>query len=551
MKKKLAALTLCAAMAAALTACGSANSTTANTQAVAENGTTAESGTAEATENGGNTTVVVAMGAGFATLDPGFVYEKYSQLVTNGCYENLFHFSEDGTVPEPLLADTYEFSEDGMTLTVTLKDGLNFASGNPMTSADVAFSINRCKNLKGNPSFICNTIDHIETPDDKTVVFYLNQPDSAILSKLTYTSTAVLDSEVVKANGGTDAEDAASADSAQAYLDTVSAGSGPYVMTSYIPDEEVILEKNPNYWGEGTNVDKYILKIQPDANTQMMTLASGDIDIALNLTDDTLEELKTAEHVQIVEGSTKMVAFVMMNMDETYGGPVSDPLVQKAVRKALDYEGIRLICGEGTVTPYDIIQVGFMGSKGERPSDYTNIEEAKQLLAEAGYPDGFSVDLTVSDLDMEGVLLTDLAQKVKDDLSQIGIDANIVTESWAAGYGDAYRNGTLGFTVMYWGADYSDPNVQLEFLPGASVGLRAGWSADMNPELAAMYDEAVEAMDQDARVKVLENIQDAMYEDGPFVVIGQAPAHIAHNDRLEEISIYDTFTIDLTRIKLK
>ena len=93
---------------------------------------------------------------------------------------------------------------------------------------------------------------------------------------------AVLDSAVVKENGGTDAEDASSTDTAQSFLDSTSAGSGMYVLSSYTPDEEVVLEKNPNYWGEATNVDKYILKIQPDANTQMMTLSTGDIDVALN-----------------------------------------------------------------------------------------------------------------------------------------------------------------------------------------------------------------------------------------------------------------------------
>ena len=257
------------------------------------------------------------------------------------------------------------------------------------------------------------------------------------------------------------------------------------------------------------------------------------------------------ENVEIVNGTTKMIGFVMMNMNEEYGGPVSNPDVQKAIRKALDYSGIRMICGDGTLTPYSIIQDGFMGSKGTRPDDYTNIEEAKQLLADAGYPDGFDVDMTVSDLDMEGILLTDLAQKVKDDLSQIGINVNITTEAWAAGYGDAYRNGTLGFTVMYWGVDYSDPNVQLEFLPGGTVGLRGGWTAEMNPELAAMSQEAMEATDNDARTQVLENIQDAMYEDGPFIVIAQAPAHIAHSTRLDGVDIFDSYTIDLTAINVK
>lgn len=545
MKKKFIAMTLGLVMALSLVGCGGGSdsgSTTTKETAAAESG--------ESTEAGSNT-VVVAMGAGFSTLDPGYVYEKYPPVIITACYETLFKFYDNESAAEPCLVDTYEFSEDGQTLTVTLKDGIEFASGNPMTSADVLFSINRCKNLQGNPSFICDTIESMEAPDEKTVVFHLTQPDSAILSKLTYSALAILDSEVVKANGGTDAEDAAAADTAQAYLDTTSAGSGMYVMTSYTPDEEVILEKNANYWGEGTNVDKYIIKIQPDSNTQMMTLSTGDIDVAMNMTDDTMAELASAENVEIINAATKTVGFVMMNMNEEYGGPVSDPTVQKAIRKALDYTGIQTIVGEGTLTPYSIIQDGFMGSKGDREADYTNLEEAKALLAEAGYADGFDVDLTVCDLDMEGVALTDLAQKVKDDLSQIGINVNIVSQPWAAGYGDDYRDGKLGFTVMYWGTDYNDPNVQLEFLPGASVGLRAGWTAEMNSELAALYQEAMNATDNDARIAVLEKIQDMTYEDGPFIMIAQAPAHIGYNTRLSGVAISDPYALDLTLINIK
>lgn len=547
MKKKLLAAVLCLAMALTTAACGSSSDSAGSSEPAAE-GTTED--TASGSSSDGSNTVVVAMGSGFSTLDPGYVYEKYPPLIMNACYENLFKFYSNDGAPEPCLADTYEFSDDNLTLTVNLKQNVTFASGNPMTSSDVAFSINRCKNLQGNPSFICDTIESIETPDDYTVVFHLTQPDSAFLSKLTYSSLAVLDSEVVKANGGTDAEDASSTDTAQAYLNTTSAGSGMYVMTSYIPDQEVVLEKNPNYWGEATNVDKYIIQIQPDSNTQMMTLSTGDIDVAMNMTDDTMAELEGQENIQIINGATKTVGFVMMNMNEEYGGPVSNPLVQQAIRKALNYENFQTICGEGSTTPYSLIQVGFMGSKGERSADYTNIEEAQALLAEAGYADGFDIDLTVCDLDMEGILLTDLAQLVKSDLAQIGINVNIVSQPWAAGYGDAYRDGTLGFTVMYWATDYNDPNVQIEFLPGKTVGVRAGWTEDMDPELAALYDEALNATDNDARIAVLEQIQDAMYEDGPFIFVVQAPAHIAYNTRLEGVAISDPYSLDLTLINI-
>ena len=464
MKKRLLAALLCALMALGLTACGGSADTepAEGTDAAATETTDAD---------GGNRTVVVAMGSGFSTLDPGRVYEKYPPMIVNACYENLFKFNSNDGEAEPSLAESYAFSEDGMTLTVKLREA-TFASGNPVTSADVMFSINRCKNLQDNPSFICDTIESMEAPDDLTVVFHLTQPDSAILSKLTYSSLAVLDSEVVKEHGGTDAEDAVTADTASDYLNTTSAGSGMYVMTSYIPDSEIVLEANPNYWRQATNVDKYIIKIQPDSNTQMMGLSTGDIDVAMNMTDDTMAELQSAENVELINAPTKTVGFVMMNMDESIGGPVANPDVQQAIRLALDYAGIQTIVGEGCVTPYSVIQDGFMGSKGVRDTGYQDVEAAKQLLADAGYADGLDVDLTVCDLDMEGVALTDLAQKVKEDLAQIGINVNIVSQAWAAGYGDAYREGTIPLTVMYWGTDYNDPNVQLEFLPGETVGLR-------------------------------------------------------------------------------
>lgn len=538
MKKKVLAFALAVSMVLGCAACGGGPDA-------------ADAADAADGQTSGSNTVVVSIGAGFSTLDPGYVYEKYPPLVVNACYENLFKFYSNDGEPEPCLADSYEFSDDNLTLTVKLKENATFASGNPVTSQDVAFSINRCKNLQGNPSFICDTIDSIETPDDSTVVFHLTQPDSAILSKLTYSSLAVLDSKVVKENGGTDGADASTADTAQSYLDSTSAGSGMYVMTSYKPDEEIVLEKNENYWGESTNVDKYIIKIQPDANTQMMTLSSGDTDVALNLTEDTMSELEGKDNVELINAPTKTEGFVMMNMNEQYGGPVSDPTVQQAIRKALDYQGIQTICGEGTVTPYSIIQSGFMGSKGERDADYRNVDEAKQLMEEAGYPDGFDIDLTVCDLDMEGILLSDLAQKVKDDLAEIGINVNIVSQPWAAGYGDAYRDGTLGFTVMYWSIDYNDPNVQLEFLPGETVGLRAGWTADMDPELNALYGQAMAATDTDARISILEQIQDETYESGPFIMIAQAPAHIGYNTRLDGVVNSDPYTLDLTQINVK
>ncbi|MDO4750434.1 MAG: ABC transporter substrate-binding protein, partial [Eubacteriales bacterium] len=244
MKRRMLALLLALVMVVGLCACGTTTTTT----------TPAPDASTD-TEN----IVAIAMGSGFDTMDPGHCYEKYPALVINACYENLFKFYSNDGAAEPCLAETYEFSEDNLTLTITLREGATFASGNPVTAADVKFSLDRTKNLKGNPSFITDTIASVETPDEKTVVINLTQPDSAITSKLTYSALAILDSAVVMENGGTAAEDASTTDTAQAYLDTTSAGSGMYIMTSYIPDDEIVLERNPNYSGTPTNVDKYII----------------------------------------------------------------------------------------------------------------------------------------------------------------------------------------------------------------------------------------------------------------------------------------------------
>lgn len=537
MKKNLSRLLVLVAITASLLSC---------------KGKTAEKDTSQVVEEKApSNTVILAMGSGFSTLDPGYVYEQNPPLIINACYETLFKFVAGNDEPQPMLAESYSFSDDGLTLTIHLRKDATFASSNKVTSADVKFSLNRTKNLKGNPSFIMDSVDHIETPDEETVVIVLRTPDSAILSKLGYASCSILDSKIVKENGGTDAEDASSSDTAQSFLNETSAGSGMYILKSYIPDEEIVLEKNPAYWGKATNVDTYIIKLQDDANTQMMGLSSGDIDIALNLTDDTLSELEDNKDVTTINTSTKTVGFLMLNMDQAIGGPVANPLVQQAIKYAIDYQGMQLISGKGSLTPESFIQVGFMGSKGALDvTKARDLEKSKALLAEAGYADGFSVDLTVSELDMEGVPLLDLAQKVKDDLAAVNINVTLVQKDWGAGYGEAYRNGTLPMTVIYWGIDYNDPNVQLVFLPGQSVGLRAHWTADNHQDMTDLYHQILSETNNEKRSVLLDKAQDKMEENSPFIMLVQAASHIGFNAKLSGVQFSDTYRVDLTEVNV-
>ncbi len=494
--------------------------------------------------------VVIGAQTDIVTLDPGRCYEPYANLFLRACYDTLYEFRNDADGAQPMLATGCEFSEDGLTATITIRDDAVFASGNPVTAEDVKFSIMRCKNLKDNPSFICDVIDSIDVVDDHTVQFNLNTPDSSFTSKLAYCSMSIIDSTLAKEQGATDAEDAATTDTAKEFFDAgASLGSGPYQITSYLPDEEFVLEQNENYYGEASSIPKYIIQEMDDANTQMMSLTQDDIQIALNLSEDTVSELEGTDGVDVLSFPTMTMGFVFMNMDESLGGPVSDPKVQQAIRLAIDYAGIQQIVGDGSLTPLSYVQVGLLGALDARDPSYTDVEKAKELLAEAGYPDGFEIDFPCCTLAPEGIPLTDLAVKLADDLSKIGITLNIQTVDWTGGYAEDYRDGKLGFSVMYWSPDYQDPNAELEFLPGGIVGLRSGWAAEMDQELADMKGQIVSELDQDARVEKLKEMQEKTAEYGPFIPIVQYPKYMGVTSQLTGVEFSDSYRMDVRTIE--
>jgi peptide/nickel transport system substrate-binding protein len=287
----------------------------------------------------------------------------------------------------------------------------------------------------------------------------------------------------------------------------------------------------------------------PDENAQLLAVKNGDIDIAFNLSADQLPQLENAESVDVIAGTTMTMGFLLMNRNPAIGKEMADVNVQKAVRYAVDYAGLQMLIGKGTLTPQSFIQDGFLGSK--EPLDaakQTDLTKAKKFLAASAYPQGFTTDITVCDLAPEGIPLTLIAEKIKSDLAQIGIELKIVQQGWGAGFGDAYREGTIGFTPMYWGPDYYDPNTQLAFLPGQYVGLRAGWTKEIAPELAATYVTITAETDNDARKKMIEDVVTKTAEDSPFVVYAQYPKYIAASKTLKNVEYSNIYRLDLAAV---
>ncbi len=544
--RKLIAAMLCLSLLV-IAACGTYN----DSDDSSEDSTSEDE--AESTDDGGeaegnDAVIVVGMDSDLATLDPGQGYEVYGNLVYYALYDNLFKVYEDST-PVPCLAEEYEISEDGTVYTIKIKEGVKFSSGNDLTSEDVRFSFMRTKYIKGNASYHAEAIVDIETPDDYTVIITLEEPDAAFLVKLAYNAFAILDSEVVKEHGGTDQEDAATTDTAEEWLNQNSAGSGAYVLDSWNQNVEVIMSVNENYWGEVKNGGVYLKEI-PDVNTQIQMLQAGDIDVALSVSVDNVSQLEGVDGVEMYNVAGTTITFLLMNEDPDIGGPVADSRVQEAIRLALNYEELLELSGEGAVLPLNIVPAGFTGALEKDASTYQDVDRAKELLAEAGYEDGFSVKFTVASYDTEGMSWTTLAQKIASDLAEVGIEAEIETGEIGTVI-ESYRNGEEQLLLMHWHPDYPEVSNQLAFLPGETVGDRANWGEDaLTDEMAELMDIINTSSDESEREAASEELQELLDEDMPYAFLVQHPKVVAYNSQLQGIHYYEMQKLNLQDLSL-
>jgi len=288
------------------------------------------------------------------SLDPARGFTQTTGIINRATYDTLVTFpDEDASEILPWLATEWQVSEDGLSYTFTLREGVTFVSGNPVTAEDVVFSVERLQNVQGNPAFLAGNIESVVANEDGTVTFNLVDPRPSFLSEMTNYAFSVTDSQAIIANGGTNAEDAAESDAAEEYLNGTSAGTSAYILESWEPQVETVLVKNPDFWGEEPYFDRVIITNIAEAATQKIALEAGDIDMALDLTRDQTTSMEANPDLTIYSGPSVYTHFLLMNQDPEIGGIVSDPTVQLAVRYALDYEGYKTIWG-GVIPPTNL-----------------------------------------------------------------------------------------------------------------------------------------------------------------------------------------------------
>ncbi|MDZ4767128.1 MAG: ABC transporter substrate-binding protein [Chloroflexota bacterium] len=458
------------------------------------------------------------------TLDPGRAYETTNLTIHHATYETLLEIrADDLTTVVPLLASSYSVSDDGLTVTFTLDPAARFASGNPITAEDVRFSWMRLKNIKGNPSFYADAVAAIDTPDAQTVVVTLSAPTPAFPTIVTAPAMSVLEKAVVVANGGTDAADADTTDTANDWLSQNSAGSGPFILTGWTPETEITLVRNDNYWREPASLSAVTLRNVNDASTALQLLERGDVDIYENVDKDLAEQIQANPDLQLVFGQTLNLTYLALSPDSTtFATPLSDPFVRQAIAQAIDYDGIidGLLSGYAD-RPASPLPIGVQGSN---PTEryVRNLDAARDLLAQSGFADGMNLTLYIGTGAPGGIPAETLAAKIQADLAEVGITVEI-NQQPTSNFLTAFRAQELPFLFSTWTPDYLDATMWSDYFSYADSGLSRRIRMD-SPTIADLAMRAANETDPALRTQLYIEYQTAHLNEAVFLPLFQPQA---------------------------
>ncbi|WP_433425186.1 ABC transporter substrate-binding protein [Microtetraspora malaysiensis] len=489
-------------------------------------------------------TLVIDTSFDLKTADPGRTYEPTGLVMDKATYDTLLTFEgADVTKPVPSLAESYEMSSDGKELTLKLRKDATFADGSPVTADDVLFSLTRVRDMKGTPSFLLDGVEVAKT-DESTITLTSKAPNPALPYILPNPALGILNSKVAKENGATTGPD----DKAEQYLNSASAGSGPYTIESFNVSSQVVLKKNDKYWGaKKPFYDKVVLR-NVESATQKLNVQRGDSQVALNLSGDQVAGMGGG--LQVQRTTSAYVFFLLANQDSGVSKVTSNPKFVEALRKGVDYTGLLELAGEGSTQAAGIIPSMFLGALPADQATKRDVEGAKAALKESGVANPTVKLEYPSELTVNGLSFQPLAERIQANLKEVGITVEIAPAPVTTAL-DNYRNGKEELGLWYWGPDFPDPSNYLSFLPGKLVGLRAGWKADSDKELEAAGEKAAAAVTDDDRKQAYTDVQTKLNASGPFIPLIQPGQNIVTAGSVTGLQYHPVWTINVADLGAK
>ena len=488
--------------------------------------------------------MVVTYKDDISTFDPAIGYDWQNWSMIKSLFDGLMDYKPGTTELIPDLAESYTISEDGLTYTFKLRPGVKFHNGRDLTATDVKYSIERSVNpetqspgqgffwqIKGFDEMAAgdaSELSGITTPDDATVIIELSQPDATFLQIVAINFAFAVPREEVEKYGPDFGRNPV--------------GTGAYKMTEWTLGQRVVFERNADYFREGApHLDKIIFEVGQDPSVALLRLKRGEVDVLgdpIPSANFLQEKNDPANEGMIVEGELLHTGYITLNTTEA---PFDNKLVRQAVNMAINKDKVvRIVNGRGVVANQPLPPAMPAYDKDFEGYAY-DPAKAKELLAEAGYPDGFETELYAMNTDPN----PRIAQSFQQDLAAIGIKAEIKALAQATVI-DAGGQGTapmLWSGGMAWIADYPDPSNFYGPILGCGGAVPGGWNwaKYCNEEIDAMAAKAdgMAGDDQaEARIEMWTEIYNKIMDDAPWVPVFNEVRFAMHSARIGGKDIY-------------
>lgn len=514
MKKKLLALFLALVMVGAvLPGCGDGSK---DPGGQGNNGKTGEP------VKGGEITVGIAQDLD-DSLDPHQTVAAGTREVLFNIFEGLVKPNSDGEMI-PAVAEKYELSEDGTTYTFTLREGVKFHNGQTVTAEDVVYSINRCAAVpEGQEKPLVaafSAVKSVEALDEKTVAVTIAQRDLEFIS---YMTTAIIPADYEN-------------------QDTAPVGTGPFKFVSRTPQQDFVMERFEDYWGAPAWLDKVTYKICENADALVMNLNGGSIDLCAHLTSAQASQLN--QSFQVLEGTMNLVQAIYLN---NQAKPFDNQLVRQALCYAIDRQGIMdmVADGHGTAVGSSIYPAFTKYFLPELVDKYPHdVAKAKELLTQAGYPDGFDMTISVPNNYQPHM---DTAEVVAEQLREAGINVTIQPVEWSTWLDTIYNGRQFQATVV--GVDAANMTARA-MLERFTSDYGKNFINYNNPAYDTLFQQAINAQDEATQTDLYKQMETMLADTAANVYIQDLCDLVAMRQDLGGLKFYPIYVLDLSTVYL-
>ena len=477
------------------------------------------------------------------SLDPAECYELSGVEVDANIYDRLIRIdAKDATKLLPGVAESWTVSPDGKTITFKLRQGLKFTSGKPITAEDAAFSLARVIKLDKSPAFLISqlgwTKDNVDgmvkavDPSTLQITIGPNFAPSLVLSLMSSIVGSVVEKAVAMEHdqGG---------DLGNGWLKLHSAGSGAFSLRSWKANESVVLDANPDYREGAPPLKRVVIRHVPEPAAQRLLIEKGDADIARDLTPDQIASIAGNKEVVVTATPQTALHYVGLNVK---AAPLNNEKVRTALHYLIDYDGMANSFLKGQDQVHQTFwPSGFWGALDKKPFTF-DPAKAKQLLTEAGYPNGFDITLDASNT----APYTNIAQSIQSSMAQGGIKVTIIPGEQKSVI-TKYRARQHQMLLIYWGPDYMDPHSNADSFarntdnsdnPATKpLAWRNSW---LIPEISKMTQAAVEERDTAKREQMYKDLQQKLLDDSPFIVMFQEVKQTAERANVKDFVVGPT-----------